>query len=1070
MNLTKFSIKRPLALLMAVLVVVIFGIKSYNSLTTSLMPETNMPFVFVQVIYPGASAEVVESQLTVPIEENLFSVSGVRIVESVSFDNVSVVALEFSLDVNPDQAVIDVNKRLNEVAPTFPEDAQDPIVLKLENSATPIINYALFSDDKDELTNYVENELKPELERIEGVGRVDVIGANQKQVKLTLKDRAYQLGVTPGLIADALGNKAFGMQLPVKLPLGTVEAEGDGGKELSVEVNSEFRSLEEIENFYVNPATLPQNAGRNDLDPVKISEVADVEIIDEEKETYYRANQKNAVGIAIVKQSDASDVEVAQLVKEKLGGEKSLPITKSLLGAFGASFEHEEYEPELDFEEKGIEANVTLDSSMFIKESVDGVLESLTEGIILTGIFLLLFLKNIKSTFIVLLAIPTSILVTFIGMSIFGFTLNVLSLLGVAMSIGILVDDSIVVIENIFAKLRSIKDPKEAALVGRMEIGGAAVAITLVDVVVYVPLALLTGIVGQFFREFAATVVVATLSSLVVAFTLTPMLTSRFISQEDEKGYRWLQWFGNFIERLKEGYKNLLRFLTKSKLTIGGTIIGVFVLMFVPVILVAPHLKQEFVVMGDDGVGTVAVEFPVGTSVEASNEEVKKVEAMLESEKDVKDYYVEVGGGGNFGTESNVSTISFNYGPERDRDKSSEDLTDEMQEKVREIVPESAVVTVVVASEGGGAGKDVSYVITGPEFDRIVEIGNELKAKVEEKDHLKDIQLSLGEPVDSLVIRSAEKSSGSGVGPVQILMATEGKIQSVESGTLQTQDGQEMEIIVEDKFPINTREELGQTSLGGGQTIESSTDLETVSAYKLIERKNKQRAIKLTGNLKGDIDTGSAINEINEMIEEMDLEGEYVAEIEQEGRLMEESFAELGGALLLSIVLIYIVMVALYESLTTPFVVLLSLPTAISGSFILLYILDAPLDITAMVGFIALMGLVAKNGILLVDFIGKGRSEEGMDVKTAVVEAGRRRLRPILMTTLAIIIASLPLVFGNIPGAEFRRGIATVFIGGLTTSLVLTLILVPCMYLAINGAVEMGTGLIKRVMSIGPRR
>ncbi|HOX40747.1 MAG TPA: efflux RND transporter permease subunit [bacterium] len=1040
MNLTKFAIKRPLALLMVVLALFIFGIKSYNGMKTSLMPETNIPFVLVQTIYPGASAEVIESQVTAPLEKQLFSLPGIKNVTSYSLKNVSSVALEFNMDRDPDQAVADVNKRVNEFKTNLPEDAADPAIQKIDNNASSVIDYALYSDNKNTLERYVQDDLKSRIERIEGVGQVNIFGLSEKEVRVTLKSDAASRGITSTAISDALANKAFGAKLPSVVPLGSVK---EGERDLSVEINSEITSLEEIKNLSIVSTA---NGSQRSL-PVKIGEVADVELVDKESETYFRTNGKSAVGISVMKQSDASDVNVATEVKKLLGGEKSLPVTKMVAGVVGFHFEKEQYEPELDLAKEGITAKVTSDPSIYIKESVNGVLESLIEGVILTGLFLLLFLRSIRSTLIVLVSIPTALVITFIGMKAFGFTLNVLSLLGVAMSIGILVDDSIVVIENIFAKLKKISDPEEAAYTGRMEIGGAALAITMVDVVVYLPLALLTGMVGQFFKQFAAVVVVATLASLVIAFTLTPMLSAKLVSQKDEEGYRWLKWFDSFIQWLKVKYAAFLEKITQTGWRVAATIILVFAVLFGSIIISAPNLKQEFMASGDDGTGALSIELPIGTNVSATNNQTLKIEELLKNEIRVKDYYVTAGSG----SQGNTASIRMYYGSKEDRSQSSKEITNDLQEKFKGILPGDAIVTASVASQGWG-NKEVMYTLSGPDFNKLIALSSEFEKKAQEKDLFKDISLSLGRKTESLIVDMGEKSSSLGVNPVAVLSATSGKIKSNTSGKF-IQGSEEIDIVVDDKSKITTEKELRSIALAPGLTLEGSTEIKRAESYPQIEHRDKERAISFGANLKPGADSGKAAKEINQIIADLKLEDGYEIKADSSTRMMEEGFAELGSAVLLSIGLIFMVMVALYESLLIPFVIMFTLPTAVGGSFLLLYILGAPMDITAMVGFIALMGLVAKNGILLVDFIERAR-KEGVEVRQAVIQSGKARLRPILMTTLAIVVASIPLVLGNVPGSEFRRGIAIVFIGGLTSSLLLTLVLVPAVYLAVNSARE----------------
>jgi HAE1 family hydrophobic/amphiphilic exporter-1 len=1034
MNITQFSIKRPLALIMVVIAIFVFGGKAYKSLNTSLMPETNIPFVLVQTIYPGASAEVVESQVSIPIEKELYSLSGLKDIRSYSSTNASVAMLEFSMETDPDQAIADVTKRLNEFKPNLPQDITDPKIQKMDNNSAPVIEYALYSDNKAELDSYIQNTLKPRIERIEGVGKVDVSGLGEREVVVELNSNAAAKGITASQISDALSNKVFGSKLPSRIPLGSLNEQN---KQIAVELNSEFKTLDEVKNFYLIQSN-SSPAGK--VSSVRIGDVADVRVAEKKQETFFRANGKSAIGISVTKQSDASDVAVAENVKKLIGGEKPLPLYKMLGHVVGLKTEKEEYSPALNLKSKNIEAKVVSDQSIWIKESVDGVMESLVEGILLTGLFLLLFLRSARSTIIVLLAIPTSIVITFIGMKTFGFTLNIVSLLGVAMSVGILVDDSIVVIENIFAKLRKISDPQEAAMKGRMEIASAAIAITLVDVVVYLPLALLTGMVGQFFRQFALVVVVATLSSLAVAFTITPMLTSRLVTQKDERGYKWLAWSERVLDKLRDWYGLFLMVLSKNGWRVAGAIVLIFSLLIGSVALTAPKLKQEFLITGDDGKGQLSIQFPAGTEVEKVNSEMAKIESALQKETYLENFYLIVGQ-----NSGNSANISFDFGPKENRSKSAKDLTSDLQSKVKNMLDSQIIVSQSQQSTGWG-NKEVQYALSGENFNKLVELKEQFAKKITNLGILTDVEFSLGEKSESLVLNLGEKSSSKGLSSMQIMALTSGRLKTESSGFLN--DGSDnINIVVKDSA-ITSETDLRSLALAPGINLESGVEFAKETAYRSIEHINKQRSITFSANLAKGVDSGKASREVEKAIADLKLPDGYAIEADSSTRLMQEGFAELGNALILSILLIFMIMVALYESLLIPFVIMFTLPTAVAGSLVLLYLLGAPMDITAMVGFIALMGLVAKNGILLVDFMEKER-KSGSSIQDAIVNAGRRRLRPILMTTLAIIIASIPLVLGNVPGSEFRRGIAIVFIGGLLSSLFLTLILIPSVYFAV---------------------
>jgi HAE1 family hydrophobic/amphiphilic exporter-1 len=1045
MSLTRLAVVRPLTVLMFLLGLVIMGGVSYTFLKIDRLPPISIPFVSVSMSYPGATAQDVEQLIAEPIENAVSGMSGVNSITSTSSEGNASVFVQLVDGTDPTQAALEVERRVNGIRNRLPADAADPRVNKADPSQQPIMEVAVTGAKLDQLFQVANDQFVPELESIPGVAQINVSGGLQTEVQVKIdyaKMAAY--GVTLAQINTAMTNAN------VDAPIGSIQ---QGQAQLDVRSLGSFQTVDDLSNLIVTQTT---SGG-----PVLLKDLATVGLGYKQQTQLQRLNGTDAVGLQIVKQSDANALQVADSVRV------ALAKLQNLL-------------PD------GSQVVITNDTSVFTRASLDAIQHDLLLSVLLVGAVMLLFLHAWRHTVIVLLAIPTSLVSTFLVMYALGFSLNIMSLMALALMIGILVDDSIVVLENIHRHLQMGENPHQAAITGRGEIGMAAIAITMADVVVYLPIAFISGVLGQLFRQYGLTVVAATLFSLLISFTLTPMLASRWL-RHTQPGHgplaRFGVWWDYHFERLSGFVARTVPWAVKVRwlvlLVCLGLIVGSFAM--VPLGLIG----SEYAPQEDDNTFSVNMNAPPGTALSAMDDASKQMEAYLQSLPETQYVFTSVSGGGGgfgFGRGGARSSMDVQVVPKSQRTRSVFDIIDQVRQVGRRI-PGMQVSVNVQSPLGGGGGfggggtASVNVQIAGPDLGTLNQVSDQVIATMSTIPGMADVQNSsnAGNPelhiqldrarmaqlnVTSQSVATALRTAVSGtvVTPYRPAGATQLDI------TLVANDSQRMDINSIAAIPVGT----GSAAGGGGGAATTTTPTTSTAVTSgtsatpgivtlgqiatigygtgpvQIQRVDRNRTMTISGTATGR-SLGDVANDVNKAMKQISLPAGYSWQIRGGVQQLNNSFATLGQALVLSVVLEYMLLVALYESWFYPVVLILGVPLGIVGALWGLFLTHNTLNIFSIIGLIMAVGLVTKTGILLVDFTNTLR-KRGMPRSEALAEAARVRLRPILMTTATMTCGMLPLALKLEPGAESRAPMAVVVIGGLLTSTFLAIFVTPSLY------------------------
>lgn len=1060
MALTKLALRRPLTMLMIIISLIILGYQGYTRLQLDRFPQVDFPFVAISVIFPGASPEDVEELVIKPIEDAIATISGVDEVNSTAVEGAGTIAIAFQEGVDGDQAAIDVERQVATVRGQLPAEAEDPAIIKADINAIPVLIMALSGPQgQDTLFQLADDEIKTRLQTVPGVASVSVSGG---------RDQEVQVFVDPVKLA------AFGIPLSqvqqklvennITFPAGSVE---EGRQRITVRSVGEFTGLEQIRNIVIREEDESRQAGQDSGGRVYLRDIATVELGLEDRESILRYNGYDAVSISAIKSSESNTVEVVDNLNKTV-------------------------EEINDILPPGAELVVVLDNASFIKESVAAVLEDLVLAVLITGLVILVFLHTVRSTFIVILAVPTCIISTFLVMWMLGFSLNQLTLLALTLVIGILVDDSIVVIENIERHLDMKKPPMQAAMDGRTEIGFAALTITLVDVVVYIPIAFTSGIVGQFFYSYGITIAVATLFSLFVAFTLTPMLAGLWLKDKSKPSppprglrkvfsllLRPVEWIWNgFIKLFEVAFDALARFygvtirffLYNFFTQALAVIIAVAALAGGIFLVVSGAVGSEFLPQEDDGQIRVSVEMPAGTNLATTDYVARQVEYfILDSVPETTGILTQVGasGGGGFvggSRQANLATINLILVDKEARERTTTDVVDALRPLLQKI-PEAVITVALNAGAGPGGGSPIEVRIFGPEPQKLIDLANEVASVIKTVPGATDIVNTdaARSPETSFVV-DREAALALDIAPAQVANTLRTSLSGSQVGKYQP-PGSDTEIDIVLRLREGARENTAQLlqiplryTEGRPIILERVVETETSLAPARITRADRRRSLAVGSGVASGYSTGEVTDSIEQALnEQVEFPAGYGFEFIGASEAQRESFAQLGQSILLAIILIYILLVALYQSWLQPLAIMFSLPVTLVGAFAGLYLTGNTLNLISMLGIVLLTGIVTKNAILLVDFTNNLR-EQGYERKEALAQAGRLRLRAILMTTLTLVLALLPLLFGAGAGSESRAPLAAVVIGGNISSTLLTLILIPVVY----NFFDWGSGLFSR--------
>lgn len=1022
MSITEIAIKRPTLVVVIFVVLAIFGISSYTLLNYDLIPKMNLPVITISTVYPGASANAVESSVTKKLEDAIASLENIKNIKSTSQEGYSIISITLESSANPDQALQDAQRKVNVILSTLPVNSKTPSLSKVSLDDMPIMKLGVTGNiPPTDLYQLADDQVKSQFSKIKGVGQVSLVGGSEREIKININKKkldSYKLSISSIYAALANAN--------LELPTGKIE--GDL-KQYTVRLSGKLQSVEDLRNV-----SLSKTASNN---TIKLSDVAEVTDGQAEQVNLNRINNKSSIGIVIQKQSDANTVEVCKLIKQKAA------------------------EIEKTYADKKIKFDVASDSSVYTLASANAVMEDLIFAIILVAIVMFLFLHSVRSSMIVMISIPCSIISVFAAMYVFNFSLNLMTLLALSLVIGILVDDSIVVLENIHRHLEMGKNPVQAAIDGRSEIGFTAVAITMVDVVVFVPLAIVTGMIGNMLREFSLVIVFSTVMSLFVSFTVTPLLASRFskiekISKETLMGKLALG-FENLFQKISGYYESTLIWAMGHRKTLYAII---FTLLIGSFSLVSfGFIGTEFISNSDRGEFMIKLEGEPQNTVYKTNLLTERVEAMLYKKPEVLKVFSNVGfssgtsmASGSGTGEANKSEITVDITPKQDRKQSIDEYTSEVKAEIMKIPGLKATVTPV-SMMGNADDAPIQILLRGSEVNKLFIMADSIMAIMKTVPGTNDIKLSIDQSKPELQISlNREKMAMLGLSvydvgnTLRLAFAGNSDLQFSEHNKDYNMN------LRFDKFDRKRIEDLSSLSFlnNQGKLIELqdfATIQQSLGPNKL-ERFDRISSLTVKASVLGR-PVGTVGTEIKALVQKQIHPGEI--SIEYKGQLEQQSdaFGSLLIVILAAFVFVYLVMVALYNSYLYPFVVLFSIPMAVIGALFALALTGNYLNIFSLIGMIMLIGLVAKNAILIVDFTNQLRSE-GKSVRESLIEAGKERLRPILMTTFAMILGMLPIALATGASSETKNGLAWVIIGGLTSSLLLTLVLVPSVYMTME--------------------
>lgn len=1017
MKITEISIKRPSIILVLFIILTFLGLSSYSKLSYELLPKFSAPIVTITAVYPGASPNEVENTVTKELEDAVSSMENVDKITATSYEGLSVIVVQLRNEANVDIALQDAQRKVNAILGELPEDVKSPSLGKFSLDDLPIMRLGVSADiNATELYDLVEQRIQPNLSKIPGVAQINLIGGEEREIRVNVNNeklQAFRLSLPQLVQLIETSNLDF--------PTGKIKTQEE---QVLIRLAGKYTNLDDLRNLVV--AKNPQGG------LVRLGDVAEVQDTKKETSLVNRIDLQNSIGISVQKQSDANAVSVSELVRQELT------------------------ELEKIYAKENLQFKIAQDSSEYTLEAADAVIHDLILAVILVAAIMLLFLHSLRNSIIVMVAIPLSLIATFIGMSFFGFTLNLMSLLGLSLVVGILVDDAIVVIENIYRHMEMGKSRVQAAYDGVKEIGFTVVSITLVIVVVFLPIALTTGLISNIMRQFSIVVVIATLLSLLVSFTMVPYLYSRFGRLEHITGKNL---FGKVIlgfEKMLDGFtswiQNLLRWALRHRaITLGGAIL----LFFASFALVgAGFIGSEFVAQGDRGEFIVVLEYPKKTSVDQNNVMTRQIEEYIANKPEVVSIFTSIGqtsesGMGTSQSTSYKSEINVKLVGEDKRDVSSDVYGVLLKNEILERFPGVLVKSTPISMLGTGNQAPIQLIVTGPGYDTVMTFANRLKEEVRKVEGTQEVKLSV-EAGNPEVVVTTDRTKMAELGlDLQTVGAT---MQFAFSGNTDAKYRQgEYEYDINIRFDEYDRESVEDIKaltfvnrFGQLVRLDQFADVRESSGPSRLERFNRITSVTVNSQLLGR-SSGTVAAEIQSIIDGMDKPAGVEVRFGGNQENQEESFSQLGFAFLTSILLVYLIMVALYDNFVYPFVVLFSIPLAMIGALFALALAGQTLSIFTILGIIMLIGLVAKNAILVVDFTNQLKAK-GLPTNEALLEATKERLRPVLMTTIAMVVGMLPVALASGAGAAWKNGLAWSIIGGLTSSMFLTLIVVPVVY------------------------
>lgn len=1037
MKLADVSIRRPVFTVMMVLALIVLGYSSYRQMNIDLMPEIDFPFVIIQTMYPGAGAEAVETDVSKPIEDAVNPIEGVKHITSYSQEGYSLIFAEFVLEKDGQVAAQEVREKVAAIRDDLPDDIDEPVVARFDPNSQPIISVTISGERSlRDITKYTKDEIQKRLEAIPGVGAVTLVGGYEREINIYLdidKLESYEISVEKVQNAVAAAN--------LEIPGGRVN---EDNREYLIRTMGKLTSVSQF-----NTITLDNPHGQ----PVYLKDIARVVDTVEERRSLARVDGHDAITLDITRQSGGNTVEVARSVKAEIAEiQEILP-------------------PDMRLE-------VVVDQSTFIEDSIHEVLLNIYYGGLLAVLVIFFFLADIRSTIISAIAIPASIVATFTFMKALGFTLNIMSMLALAIAVGLLIDDAIVVIENIYRHLQKGESPWKAAYNATREIGLAVSATTFTIVVVFLPVAFMKGIVGRFFYQFGMTVAFSVVVSLFIAFSLTPMLSSRWLRPEGEMGgppkffiFRWfwqlyqlilklIKPWNLFFDKITNFYRGMLawslhhRFLVL--LTAGIT--------FVIALYLGGLAGVEFQPETDEGEFLISAETPPGTDLASTSAKLAEIENIMRRQFDeVTLLFTTIGSGNN---PVNEGRIHVKLTDKNERELSAKQIMDSARIVIGTHIP--GIRYSIGRGEEMGSSKSVEISIRGNDLAILTDLAHQLEKIYHLTPGVVDIDNSLQEGKPELQV-NIDRNMANDLGLNVYTIGS--SIRSLVEGEVVTRykegdDEYDVRVRLKEADRNNTAQ-VGRLLVASDKELDdrrsflvplsyvaSFTKRTAIGQY---DRFDRLREVRVGANVTADAFAGTAVQQIMEEAEIIDVPPGYYVGTTGVAEIQEESFGYMFEALFLAIVFIYLLLASQFESFFDAFSIMFSLPLSLVGALVALLIMGDSISIISFIGIIMLMGLVTKNAILLIDFIKQNRYR-GVKRTEAILIAGPVRLRPILMTTLSLIFGVLPIALGIGPGAELRAPMARAVIGGMTSSTLLTLVVVPVVYTVIDDIVAFFTG------------
>ena len=987
---------------MIVLAIIALGIVSVRNLPVDLFPKIDLPVAVVATTYDDAAPEEVENLISKPLESAISSVEGIEEVQTQSEADASVVVMMFKNGTDLDQALLDVRERVDQVKGHLPERAGDPSIMRFSPDELPVMWISLTGNDIDVLTDIADDRVLPFFERQEGVASVSVEGEKTREIQLILDEAAMmQYGVNAQEVMQAISDANQASSV------GTIEK---GTQDLQVRMTGEFTSIDDI-----RKTVITSESGAT----ISVQDVAEVEDTFKKTNSVTLVNGEPSLVLSIMKKTDANTVDVANHIKENMKDiEADLP--------------------------EGVGVNTIIDTSEFIQLAVDSVIQNILIGGAISMLILLFFLKSVRATIVIGLSIPIAVISTFALMYFTGESLNVLTLGGLALGIGMMVDSSIVILENIYSYRQRGYSLFDSATKGAAELTPAVIASTTTTLVVFLPIVYVDGIASDIFTPLALTVSFSLLASLVVAVTLVPMLSSKLLSKAMEDGRRY--WFDALLEKINNGYARAI----KAVLHFRKTTVFVTILLLAGSVAAVPFIGAEFIPAGDQGQVTVQVETAPGTSLKHTEKVVDEVQEKIDTYDELINVsYVSIGGGGIAGTTASNNEASFTIQlvAPSDRDMTTAELVQQLDQEVTSIA--GAEITISEMEAGIGMGDPIQIDLNGKEHDVLRDLGDQVVEEIKDIDGVYNPESgsTLGVPQLKVEI-DQDKAAYHGLSTEMIQSQIEMNFIG-QVVTVFREEGREIDVTL--MYPEEAHHQIAdledmKVHTNEGASIPLSEVAEFIEAQGPVTlvRQNQHAQMSVTTEV-SDRDLNSVVSDIEKQLETMNLPEGYSYSISGQAEDMQESFADLTLALIFSIFLVYAVMAIQFENFLFPFIIMFSMPTVVIGIALGFLVSGLAFSIPAFIGVIMLAGIVVNNSIVLVDYINILR-RRGMERHEAIVQAGRSRLRPILMTTLTTVLAMIPLGLALGEGAEMQQPLAITIIFGLTVSSIFTLLIIPVVY------------------------